>query len=120
MPGSDALTASEVEQIWSGFISGARHYAANGDIVVDTCADGTGVFLVEPSRTGHEFTWYVQQDPGGRWSSAYARLEFPDRGPSSLITAGAQIPLNIEKDGTRSWPTYAKTFLAETFDSPDC
>ncbi|MDA1278466.1 MAG: hypothetical protein O3B95_00270 [Chloroflexi bacterium] len=117
--GSERLDEDQVEALWTKTISNARHFVDDGAIVVDTCADGTGTYLAEFSRSGQTFMWNVHQDPGGRWNSAVARLAFSDPSIGSG-GGGTVIPLEINADGSRAWPTYAKTFTAETFISPDC
>jgi hypothetical protein len=117
---SDPLDAEDVEAFWTSTISNARHYIMDGAIVVDTCADGTGLYLQEAARTGLSFTWEVIQDPGGRWSAARAHVTFSDPEIGKGPDGATAIPLIINKDGGRDWPTYSKTHEALTFVSPDC
>ncbi len=119
-PASDRLSEAEVESLWTKTIANARHFVSDGSVVIDTCADGTGIYLVDFTLAGETFTWEVKKDPAGRWSSAAARLEFlnPDIGYG--WAAGNRIPLEINSDGEREWGTYAKSFIVNTFVSPDC
>ena len=50
--GSDRLSKAEVESIWTETIQNARHFVSDGSIVIDTCADGTGVYLGGQARPG--------------------------------------------------------------------
>ena len=117
---SEPLDAEDVEALWTSTISNARHYIMDGAIVIDTCADGTGIYLQESARTGLTFTWEVKQDPGGRWSEARANVTFSDPEIGKGPDGATAIPLMIDKEGGRDWPTYSKTFEAFTFVSPDC
>ena len=117
---SDRLDSAEVESIWTETISGARHYIEDGAIVIDTCADGSGLYLQEASRTGLSFKWEVKKDPGGRWSEARALVTFDDIEIENGPDGAAVIPLVIDRDDGRVWPTYSKNFEAFTFVSPDC
>lgn len=119
-PDSDRLSEEEVESIWTATIQNARHFVSDGSVVIDTCADGTGVYLVDETFAGETFTWEVKKDPAGRWSSAAARLEFTNPGVGGGWAAGNRIPLEINRDGEREWGTYAKSFTVGTFVSPDC
>ena len=118
--GSDPLSEDEVESLWTETIRNARHFISDGSIVIDTCADGTGVYLVDESFAGETFAWEVEKDPGGSWNVAVARLEFSNPDLGTGFYAGNQIPLMINSDGEREWGTYSKTFTVDTFVSPDC
>ena len=118
--GSDRLSKAKVESIWTETIENARHFVSDGSIVIDTCADGTGVYLVDHTLAGETFTWEVKQDPGGTWRVAAARLEFTNTALGSGWAAGNRIPLEINPDGKREWGTYAKSLNVYTFVSPDC
>ena len=118
--GAERLSKVEVEALWTETIMNARHFVSDGSIVIDTCADGTGVYLVDHTLAGETFTWEVKQDPGGTWRVASARLEFTDTDRTGLWDAGNRIPLEINPNGEREWGTYAKSFEVYTFVSPDC
>ena len=117
---AEPLAEEQVEALWIETISDARHYIMDGAIVIDTCADGTGRYLVEASRHGQSFTWEVKKDPGGRWSEARALVTFNDPEIGKGPDGSTAIPLIVNKEGGRAWPTYSKTHVAETYVSPAC
>lgn len=117
---AERLDSEQVIELWTTMISGARHYIMDGAIVVDTCADGTGRYLMEASRIGQTFTWEVKKDPGGRWSAARALVQFDDPSIGAGPDGATVIPLIVNENDTRVWPTYSKTFEAQTFVSPSC
>ena len=118
--GAEPLSKVEVESLWTETIMNARHFVSDGSIVIDTCDDGTGVYLVDETLAGETFTWEVKQDPGGTWRVAAARLEFTNTELGYGWAAGNRIPLEINPNGEREWGTYAKSLEVYTFVSPDC
>jgi hypothetical protein len=103
--GAEPLSKVEVESLWTETIMNARHFVSDGSIVIDTCADGTGVYLVDQTLAGETFTWEVKQDPGGTWRVAAARLEFTNTELGYGWAAGNRIPLEINPNGEREWGT---------------